>query len=79
MIETLSVLAWPVATLAAVALVAAAALKGWRGWLDLRRYEVAADRSAPEAPDGAPGVRIEMAAIKERLRQLEEIATGVDL
>lgn len=72
-------LVWPAAALAITAMVAAAALKGWRGWLDLKRYEIAADRSTPEAPDGAPGVRIEMAALKERLRKLEEIATGVDL
>ena len=72
-------LVWPASALAMTALVAAAALKGWRGWLDLKRYEIAANRSAPEAPDGASGVRIEMAALKERLRKLEEIATGVDL
>ena len=79
MIETLSALIWPAAALAITFMVSAAALKAWRGWLDLRRYEIAADRSAPEAADGSPGMRIEMAGIKERLRKLEEIATGVDL
>ena len=69
---------WPAAAIAITALISFAALRGWRGWLDLKRYEIAADRSAPDG-DGAPGVRIEMAAIKERLRRLEEIATGVDL
>ena len=72
-------LVWPAAALAMTAMLAAAGLKAWRGWLDLKRYEIAADRSAPEAPDGSSGVRIEMAALKERLRKLEEIATGVDL
>ena len=43
------------------------------------RYEIAADRSTPASPDPTPGVRIEMADIKERLRRLEAIATGVDL
>lgn len=75
----MTALLWPAAALAITAMVAAAALKGWRGWLDLKRYEIAADRSVREAPDGSPGVRIEMAAIRERLRKLEEIATGVDL
>ncbi len=79
MIEILTAFMWPAAALAITAMLAAAALKGWRGWLDLKRYEIAADRSSPEAQDGTPGVRIEMAAIKERLRKLEEIATGVDL
>ncbi len=78
MIEILTELIWPAAAVAITAMVALAALKGWRGWLDLKRYEIAADRSRPEA-DATPGVRIEMAAMKERLRRLEEIATGVDL
>jgi hypothetical protein len=69
---------WPVAAIAITAMAAAAALKAWRGWLDLKRLEIAADRCAPEA--GAnPGLRIELAAIRDRLRKLEEIATGVDL
>ncbi len=74
----MTALIWPAAALAITAILAAAALKGWRGWLDLKRYEIAAGRSAPEQ-DATPGVRIEMAAIRERLRKLEEIATGVDL
>lgn len=69
---------WPIAAVSITAMVAAAALKAWRGWLDLKRCEIAAHRSGPEA-DATPGVRIEMAGIKERLRKLEEIATGVDL
>jgi hypothetical protein len=74
----MTALIWPAAAFAITFTLTAAALKAWRGWLDLKRYEIAADRSAPEA-DVTPGVRIEMAAIKERLRKLEEIATGVDL
>ena len=74
----MTALIWPAAALAITFTMAAAALKAWRGWLDLKRYEIAADRGAPEA-DANPGVRIEMAAIRERLRKLEEIATGVDL
>lgn len=72
-------LVWAAAALSMTAIVSYAALRGWRGWLDLKRYEIAADRSTPASPDPTPGVRIEMADIKERLRRLEAIATGVDL
>ena len=55
-----------------------ALLKGWRGWLDLRRMEIEQRR-----PDGgaAPSTtsRIELADLKERVRKLEAIAAGVDL
>lgn len=71
-------LIWAGAIFAAIALVTHAALKAWRGWLDLQRHRLAAERSMPEA-DPTPGVRIEMADMKERLRRLEAIATGVDL
>ena len=71
------------AALAVTAMICLAGLKAWRGWLDLRRYEIAAASraSADEAPalDPAPGVRIEMADLKERLRKLEAIAAGLDL
>ena len=72
-------LIWAGAALAITGMLSLALLKGWRGWLDLRRYEIAADSSAPEALDPTPGVRIEMADLKERLRRLEAIAQGVDL
>jgi hypothetical protein len=67
------------AALAITGMLCLAALKAWRSWCDLRRYEIAAANSAPEAADPTPGVRIEMADIRERLRRLEAIATGVDL
>jgi hypothetical protein len=54
-----------------------AALKGWQGWLELRRFEVThdtADRHLPPA-----GNRIEMADLRERVRKLEAIAAGIDL
>ena len=75
----MTALIWAAAALAMTGMLSLAALKGWRGWLDLRRYEIAAARSAPEALDPTPGVRIEMADLKERLRKLEAIAQGVDL
>jgi hypothetical protein len=54
-----------------------AALKGWNGWLELKKMEltqVTADRGLPPASG-----RIEMADLKERVRKLEAIAAGIDL
>ena len=54
-----------------------AALKGWQGWLALRRFELthaAGDRMLPPA-----GNRIEVADLRERVRKLEAIAAGIDL
>ena len=54
-----------------------AALKGWQGWLELRRFELtheSAERGLPPA-----GNRIEMADLRERVRKLEAIAAGIDI
>jgi hypothetical protein len=64
-----------VSGLGGLTIAAQAALSGWRGWLDLRRAELAARRE-PATPAGA---RIELADFKERIRKLEAIAAGVDL
>jgi hypothetical protein len=66
--------------LAALLVVAAAALKGWQGWLTLKTRELDLARAAPTEGGSREGaVRIEMADLKERIRQLEAIANGVDL
>jgi hypothetical protein len=57
-------------------IVALAALRGWNGWLDLKRAELG--RREDSAPPTA-AVRIEVADLKERIRKLEAIAAGVDL
>lgn len=71
-----------VSGLAGLAMVTAAGLSGWRGWLELKRQELDR-RDAAEARDAAPiataGSRIEIADLKERIRKLEAIAAGVDL
>jgi hypothetical protein len=54
-----------------------AALKGWNGWLELKKMElahIAGDRGLPHASG-----RIEMADLKERIRKLEAIAAGIDI
>ena len=63
--------------LAALGTAAFAGLKGWNGWLDLKRMELThavADYGLPPA-----GNRIELADLKERVRKLEAIAAGIDL
>lgn len=56
-----------------IAIAAAAALRGWQGWLDIKRLQI--DGSRPAAPRGAPP-RIEIADLRDRVRRLEAIANG---
>ncbi|MCP9222266.1 hypothetical protein MKP08_05840 [Erythrobacter sp. LQ02-29] len=67
--------------LAGLLVIIAALLHAWRSWLAYKRSEL--DHGAPRrdpdrvAPEGA--ARIEIADLKERIRKLEAIASGVDL
>lgn len=63
--------------LAVTLILTAAGLRAWRGWLDLRRLELAS-RAGADAK-GDVGLRIELAAVRERLKKLEAIASGVEL
>ncbi len=69
--------------LAGLAISLLAALKGWQGWLELKRMELsaagAAAAGAAARPHGGAGDMIEMADLKERIRKLENIAACVDL
>jgi len=56
----------------------AAALKGWNGWLALKRLQLAGRRGGAAPPPSATA-RIELADLKERVRKLEAIANGVEL
>ena len=66
-----------------VCVVAFALLRAWQGWLELKRQEL--DRfeqsGAPEIEGGASvgAARIELADMKERIKKLEAIASGVEL
>jgi hypothetical protein len=55
-----------------------AALKGWQGWLDLKRLELAGTEPRV-AGHGGMAERIELADLKERIRKLESIAACIDL
>ena len=54
------------------------ALRAWHGWLELRRLELGRDGPPPERQSEI-ALRIELAAVKERLKRLEAIANGVEL
>ncbi len=57
-------------------------LKGWNGWLALKHTEIELTARHAAVADPAPlsaGARIDLADLKERIRKLEAIASGVDL
>jgi hypothetical protein len=64
--------------LVAVGIAAWATLKGWQGWLELKRMELVSGRAEATLPPTGHG-RIELADLKERVRKLEAIAAGIDL
>ncbi|WP_375397859.1 hypothetical protein [uncultured Sphingomonas sp.] len=72
-----------VAGLAGLGMICLAALAGWRGWLTLKAQELATFGGRREPNDGPSlpnaGARIDIADLKERIRKLEAIASGVDL
>ena len=66
--------------LVATALLCLTASRAWRGWLELKRLELAARVDPPgEAAEEGIGLRIELADVRERLKKLEAIASGVEL
>jgi hypothetical protein len=67
--------------LTALVLSAHFLLKGWQGWLELKKLQLASGTSPrDDQPVSSPaGGRIEIADLKERVRKLEAIAAGIDL
>jgi hypothetical protein len=77
MSEQMMVLGIAVFALAGLGAFLAAALKGWQGWLELKRLELAGGARRPVT--GEVGERIEIADLRERIRKLESIAACIDL
>ena len=67
------------AALVMTAMICIAALVAWRGWLELKRLELGQGRAGDSGENEDIGVRIELAAVRERLKKLEAIASGVDI
>jgi hypothetical protein len=65
--------------LAATGMTVFAGLRGWQGWLDLKRLEISGQARPAEGARGPAMERIEIADLKERIRKLEAIASCVDL
>jgi hypothetical protein len=63
--------------LAGLGIAIFAGLRGWQGWLDVKRLELAGSvRHERRSPAGE---LIEMADLKERVRKLESLAACIDL
>lgn len=77
MTETITLLATAASGLIALTIATLAALCGWQGWLDLRRFELTQARAETSGVSAAE--RIELADLRERIRKLESIAACVDL
>jgi hypothetical protein len=77
MTDTLTMITLASTGLAGLSIATFAGLRGWQGWLDVKRLELAgaarADRRSPA------GEMIEVADLKERIRKLESIASWIDL
>ena len=76
MSEPLTILTLASSGLLGLTIAAFAGLKGWQGWLELKRLELSGTRHEPRS---AAGDMIEMADLRERVRKLEAIASCVDL
>jgi hypothetical protein len=77
MTEQATTIAVAALALAGLAILLVAALKGWQGWLELKRLELGA--AQPQPGRGPMAERIEMADLKERIRKLESLAACIDI
>lgn len=75
--EPLSMAVLAIGIFAGLGLASWAALRGWQGWLELKRLELT--QSSGERMLVPTGGRIEIADLRERVRKLEAIAAGIDL
>ena len=69
-----------IACLAGLIVIATVLLRGWSDWLSLKRSELESRSCGSETAGSSMGAaRIELADLKERIKKLEAIASGVDL
>ena len=75
MAEPATLLALTSAGVVALLIICTALLRGWIGWLEVKRLEL-------ETRDGGgparPQAKLELAELKERVRKLEGIASGIE-
>ena len=77
MSETLMMVTMASFGLVGLSIATFAGLRGWQGWLEVRRLELAGQvRQERRSPAGD---LIEMADLRERVRKLESIASCIDL
>ncbi len=67
------------ASLVGLCVTAFALLRAWQGWLALKQRELEATPREIESGVSVGAARIELSDLKERIRKLEAIASGVDL
>jgi hypothetical protein len=63
------------AALVGLGITSAATLRAWSGWLDLKRFELDAKSPATRAGGG----KAELAELRDRVRKLEAIASGIEI
>jgi hypothetical protein len=62
--------------LAGVAMLSFALLKGWEDWLRFRRLELSETGPPPRA--AVTGQRVELLDLRDRVKRLEAIASGME-
>jgi hypothetical protein len=59
-----------------LAMLSLALLRGWEGWLQLRRLELSQSGARPRPSPASQ--RLELIDLKDRVKRLEAIADGID-
>jgi hypothetical protein len=77
MTDTLTMVTLASFGLVGLSIATFAGLRGWQGWLEVKRLELAGT-VRPERRSPA-GDMIEMADLRERVRKLETLASCIDL
>ncbi len=76
MIDAASLVTIASAGIVGFGIVSTALLRGWRGWLEVKRLQIEDGRT--RAKPSASALSSEISMLKERVRKLEAIASGVD-